>query len=117
MAAFWWCASAQGASKEFRNCGLSAKFSGGSDVTVIVSANLTPVSQSLIHVVQATPRQRFTVPTKWDQGSGTAGAGFRAGTTVQVAVPPFPDNYDATRKASWFAAAVSCCAAANAQIR
>lgn len=125
-AALWWCAGAKAdyasrltvgnwnggvwidsASKEFRNCGLSVKFSGGSELTVIVPANLAPVIVIIDPRVQATPQQRFTVPTKWDQGSDLQAQALALGPTmVQVALPPFPDNYDSTRKATKFAAAL-----------
>jgi len=121
-AALLWCSSAQAdyasrlavgnwnggvwvdnTSKEFRNCGLGVKFSGGTEVTVIVPANLAPVIVILDQRIKATPQQRFSVPTKWDQGPEAQAAALALGPTmVQIAMPPFPDKYDATRKATKF---------------
>jgi hypothetical protein len=93
------------ASKEFRNCGLGVKFSGGTEVTVIVPASLAPVIVIMDQRITATPQQRFTVPAKWDQGPEVQAAALGLGPTmVQVALPPFPDKYDATRKATKFGA-------------
>lgn len=123
-AALVWCATAQAdyasrltvgnwnggvwvdsASKEFRNCGLAVKFAGGSEVTVIVPANLAPVIVIIDPRIKATPQQRFTVPVKWDQGPELQAPALALGPTmVQVALPAFPDSYDTTRKATKFAA-------------
>lgn len=95
------------ASKEFRNCGLGVKFSGGTEVTIIVPANLAPVIVVMDQRIKATPQQRFTVPTKWDQGGEAQSAALALGPTmVQIPLPAFPDQYDATRKATKFAAAL-----------
>jgi hypothetical protein len=95
------------ASKEFRNCGLAVKYSAGSELTVIVPANITPVVVIIDPRIKATPQQRFTVPAKWDQGPELQAPALALGPTiVQVALPAFPDNYDTTRKATKFAAAL-----------
>lgn len=123
-AALVWCADAQAdyasrlavgnwnggvwvdnTSKEFRNCGLAVKFAGGSEVTVIVPATLAPVVVIIDPRIKAAPQQRFTVPVKWDQGPEVQASALALGPTmVQIALPPFPDRYDTTRKATKFAA-------------
>lgn len=125
-AAMVWCAGAQAeyasrlnvgnwnggvwvdnASKEFRNCGLGVKFSGGTEVTVIVPASLAPVIVIMDQRITATPQQRFTVPAKWDQGPEVQAAALGLGPTmVQVALPPFPTN--TTRHARRRSSAPSC---------
>ncbi len=93
------------ATKEFRNCGLSVKFTGGSEFTVIVPANLNPVFVIIDPRIQATPQQRFNVPTKFDQGPELqAPALALSPTMVQIGLPPLPNGYDMARKATKFAA-------------
>ena len=90
--------------KQFRNCGLSLKFSGGTEFTVLVTPELNPLFIVIDPKIQATPQQQLTAPVKFDQGAELRWTGFAVSATmVQFGLPPIPDSYDKVRKATKFA--------------
>ncbi|MGE0717442.1 MAG: hypothetical protein AB7P02_18490 [Alphaproteobacteria bacterium] len=94
---------ADDATKEFRNCGLSLKLQGGTELTIVVAANFNVAFIVADPRMTATPQQRFSTATKFDQNPDmqTPAVALSA-TMVQLAPPPFPDGFDMVRNAKRF---------------
>ncbi|BBK33057.1 hypothetical protein EDC65_4319 [Stella humosa] len=94
---------ADDATKEFRNCGVSLKFQGGTELTVLLGANFEPAIIVADPRITATPRQRSTAATKFDQNPDRPTPMLAlSATMVQFVPPPFPDGYDFVRNARKF---------------
>jgi hypothetical protein len=94
---------ADNATKEFRNCGLTLKFNGGTALSVIVPASLVPVLMIADPRLTLQPKQPVSARAKFGAGAELQLGGVAISPTMaQLALPPIPHNYDMIRKAPGF---------------
>lgn len=87
-------------SGEFRNCGLSLKFNGGTELSIVIPGNYNGALVVADPRIAATPQKQHEASVKFDAlPERKAQALGLTANMVQIAGAAFPSDYDAVRGA------------------